>query len=104
MKTKTNNLNFNASIIAASLRRLAISRLNKKQRLALEIIKENGFDSNATRLIEFLATRLQCSSSTVWNVLRSLAKHGLIKCGTKENKGIKLSLTKLGEFLTGANK
>lgn len=89
------------SLLAKGLRKLAISQLSRRQKKTLEIVSNNGFNSNATRLINALSEQLECSPSTVWNILRSLYKLGLIDCGTKEAKGRKLELTALGGFLAG---
>ena len=101
MRLKSKNPAIEVSILASGLRKLVMSQLSGRQVSALEIISRNGFDLSATRLIASLAEQLECSNSTVWNVLRSLYKLGLIECGTKEDKGRKLELTRLGEFLTG---
>ena len=101
MKLKTKNQSLEINPLSGGLRQLALSRLSRKQVIALEVIKENGFDANATRLINFLSEQLSCSNSTVWNVLRALSRLKLIECGTKDNKGKKLELTVLGRFLTG---
>jgi len=101
MRLKSKNPAIEVSILASGLRKLVMSQLSGRQVSALEIISRNGFDLSATRLIASLAEQLECSNSTVWNVLRSLYKLGLIECGTKEDKGRKLELTRLGEFLIG---
>ena len=101
MRLKFKNQAIKSNVLVNGLRKLAINQLSRKQISALEIISRNGFDLSATRLIASLAEQLECSNSTVWNVLRSLYKLGLIECGPKGDKGRKLELTRLGDFLTG---
>lgn len=73
--------------------------LTKRQRsLLLAVAEKNGEDNTLSRLIRKLSAEFNIPLSTVrWN-LKQLKKAGLIIAGDKNNKGINVRLTALGNI------
>ncbi len=79
---------------------LAKEKLTKKQKsviLLLSILNINN--SNATKIVDNISLKLNCSKSTIWNIMRSLKKLGIINCGSKESKGEIVVLTETGKII-----
>ncbi len=78
----------------------ASTRLTGKQRTILHWLTANHFEDTVyTNLIKQLSGELSIPESTVrWN-LRGLRDADLINAGTKENKGIPVSLTTMGRIM-----
>ena len=98
-KSKSNEIEIN--VVFASLLSFVKCKISKKQLDVLKIIDSVDQENNATRLITLISGSLECSTSTSWNMLRSLNKFGLIECGTKENKGKLVRLTQFGRIVIG---
>lgn len=75
-------------------------KLTDKQRLILQWLKEKYSGPDIyTKLIERISMDLEIAKSTVrWN-LRGLREADLIKAGSKDNKGIPVSLTSTGRIM-----
>lgn len=78
----------------------ASTRLTGKQRTILNWLTMNHIEDIVyTNLIKQLSGELSIPESTVrWN-LRGLREADLINAGTKENKGIPVSLTTMGRIM-----
>lgn len=78
----------------------ASTRLTGKQRTILHWLTVNHIENTVyTNLIKHLSGELSIPESTVrWN-LRGLREADLINAGTKENKGIPVSLTTMGRIM-----
>ncbi len=78
----------------------ASTRLTGKQRTILNWLTMNHIEDTVyTNLIKQLSGELSIPESTVrWN-LRGLREADLINAGTKENKGIPVSLTTMGRIM-----
>lgn len=78
----------------------ASTRLTGKQRTILHWLTANRIvDTVYTNLIKQLSGELSIPESTVrWN-LRGLREAELINAGTKENKGVPVSLTTIGRIM-----
>lgn len=57
---------------------------------------------NVTHIVPKLSVELGCARSTVWNSLNPLRKLGLIDCGSLENKGKPIRLTRAGKLISDA--
>lgn len=79
----------------------ASSKLTEKQRTILQWMTLNHVDDIVyTNLIKQLSEELDIAESTVrWN-LRGLREAELINAGTKENKGVPVSLTMMGRIMS----
>ena len=78
----------------------ASTRLTGKQRIILNWMTANHVEDTVyTNLIKQLSGELSIPESTVrWN-LRGLREAELINAGTKENKGVPVSLTTMGRIM-----
>jgi len=78
----------------------ASTRLTGKQRIILNWLTANRVEGTVyTNLIKQLSGELSIPESTVrWN-LRGLREAELINAGTKENKGVPVSLTTMGRIM-----
>ena len=78
----------------------ASTRLTGKQRTILHWLTANHIEDTVyTNLIKQLSGELSIPESTVrWN-LRGLRDADLINAGTKENKGVPVSLTAMGRIM-----
>ena len=78
----------------------ASTRLTGKQRTILNWLTANRVEDTVyTNLIKQLSRELSIPESTVrWN-LRGLREADLINAGTKENKGVPVSLTTMGRIM-----
>lgn len=78
----------------------ASTKLTGKQRTILHWLTANRVDDTVyTNLIKQLSGELSIPESTVrWN-LRGLREAELINAGTKENKGVPVSLTTMGRIM-----
>ena len=78
----------------------ASTKLTEKQRTILQwLTTRYSEDEVYTNLIKQLSDELEIPESTVrWN-LRGLREAELINAGTKENKGIPVSLTMMGRIM-----
>ena len=78
----------------------ASTKLTEKQRTILHWLTVNHIEDTVyTNLIKHLSGELSIPESTVrWN-LRGLREADLINAGTKENKGIPVSLTTMGRIM-----
>ena len=78
----------------------ACTKLTEKQRIILNWLITNYDDDEVyTNLIKQLSNDLSIPESTVrWN-LRGLRDAELINAGTKDNKGIPVSLTMMGRIM-----
>ena len=78
----------------------ASTKLTEKQRIILQwLTTSSGDDEVYTNLIKQLSDELEIPESTVrWN-LRGLREAELINAGTKENKGVPVSLTMMGRIM-----
>jgi DNA-binding MarR family transcriptional regulator len=78
----------------------ASTKLTEKQRTILNWLTVNHIEDTVyTNLIKQLSGELSIPESTVrWN-LRGLREADLINAGTKENKGIPVSLTTMGRIM-----
>ena len=78
----------------------ASTSLTKKQRTILHWLTMNHVEDTVyTNLIKQLSGELSIPESTVrWN-LRGLREADLINAGTKENKGVPVSLTTMGRIM-----
>ena len=79
----------------------ASTKLTEKQRTILQWLTLHNVDDIVyTNLIKQLSMELEIPESTVrWN-LRGLREAELINAGTKENKGIPVSLTMMGRIMS----
>ena len=78
----------------------ASTKLTEKQRTILNWLTTQYEDNEVyTNLIKQLSTELEIPESTVrWN-LRGLREADLINAGTKDNKGVPVSLTMMGKIM-----
>ena len=78
----------------------ASTKLTEKQRTILNWLTTQYEDDEVyTNLIKQLSTELEIPESTVrWN-LRGLREADLINAGTKDNKGVPVSLTMMGKIM-----
>jgi DNA-binding MarR family transcriptional regulator len=78
----------------------ASTKLTEKQRTILHwLTTRYGEDEVYTNLIKQLSEELEIPESTVrWN-LRGLREAELINAGTKDNKGVPVSLTMMGKIM-----
>ena len=78
----------------------ASTKLTEKQRTILQwLTTRYAEDEVYTNLIKQLSDELEIPESTVrWN-LRGLREAELINAGTKENKGVPVSLTMMGRIM-----
>ena len=78
----------------------ASTKLTEKQRTILNWLTTQYEDDEVyTNLIKQLSTELEIPESTVrWN-LRGLREADLIHAGTKDNKGVPVSLTMMGKIM-----
>ena len=78
----------------------ASTKLTEKQRTILQwLTTQYAEDEVYTNLIKQLSDELEIPESTVrWN-LRGLREAELINAGTKENKGVPVSLTMMGRIM-----
>lgn len=100
MINKNKNKSIEINFVLTSVLSLVKKKIPKKHSEALRIIYQVEGLNNATNLITLISGSLECSSSTSWNILRALNKQGLISCGTKDEKGKPVTLTKLGKIIT----
>jgi len=79
----------------------ASTKLTEKQRTILQWLTMHDIDDTVyTNLIKQLSMELDIPESTVrWN-LRGLREAELINAGTKENKGVPVSLTMMGRIMS----
>lgn len=79
----------------------ASTKLTEKQRTILQWLTMHDIDDTVyTNLIKQLSEELDIAESTVrWN-LRGLREADLINAGTKENKGVPVSLTMMGRIMS----
>jgi DNA-binding MarR family transcriptional regulator len=79
----------------------ASTKLTEKQRTILQWLTMHDIDDTVyTNLIKQLSEELVIPESTVrWN-LRGLREAELINAGTKENKGVPVSLTMMGRIMS----
>lgn len=79
----------------------ASTKLTEKQRTILQWLTLHEIEDIVyTNLIKQLSTELDIPESTVrWN-LRGLRDAELINAGTKENKGVPVSLTMMGRIMS----
>lgn len=79
----------------------ASTKLTEKQRTILQWLTMHDIDDTVyTNLIKQLSMELDIPESTVrWN-LRGLREAELINAGTKENKGVPVSLTLMGRIMS----
>ena len=80
---------------------ISINNLNTKQRKILIYLKNNDSNLNVTKIIIELSENLNCSKSTTWNNLKVLKRYKLINYGSLNNKGIPISITNMGKFISG---
>ena len=82
----------------------AITNLTDKQRTILHWLTTRYEDDEVyTNLIKQLSQELEIPESTVrWN-LRGLREADLINAGTKDNKGVPVSLTMVGRIMANYN-
>ncbi|MFC1803212.1 hypothetical protein ACFL0D_04505 [Thermoproteota archaeon] len=82
----------------------AITNLTDKQRTILHWLTTRYEDDEVyTNLIKQLSQELEIPESTVrWN-LRGLREADLINAGTKDNKGVPVSLTMMGRIMANYN-
>ncbi|MFP3951630.1 MAG: hypothetical protein ACLFVP_05790 [Candidatus Bathyarchaeia archaeon] len=87
-------------IMTRALETATSIKLTEKQRMILQWLKEKYSDPDIyTKLIEKISTELKIAKSTVrWN-LRGLREADLIEAGSKDNKGIPVSLTSTGRIM-----
>ena len=80
---------------------VASTKLNEKQRIILQWITMHNIEPIVyTNLIKQLSEELGIPESTVrWN-LRGLREAELINAGTKQNKGVPVSLTTMGRIMS----
>jgi DNA-binding MarR family transcriptional regulator len=78
----------------------ASTKLTEKQRVILHWLITRYEDNEVyTNLIKQLSEELEIPESTVrWN-LKGLREAELINAGTKDNKGVPVSLTKIGKIM-----
>jgi len=78
------------------------TRLTEKQRTILRwLVARSGEPAIYTVLIQQLSEELQIPESTVrWN-LKGLREAELIMAGTKDHKGVPVSLTAMGRIMAG---
>jgi len=78
----------------------ARTKLTEKQRTILNWLTTQYEDDEVyTNLIKQLSIELEIPESTVrWN-LRGLREADLINAGTKDNKGVPVSLTTMGKIM-----
>lgn len=78
------------------------TRLTEKQRTILRwLVERSGEPAIYTALIQQLSEELRIPESTVrWN-LKGLRDAALIRAGTKDNKGVPVSLTAMGLIMAG---
>lgn len=83
--------------VEQALIKAACTKLTEKQRIILNWLTTRYQENEVyTNLIKQLSNELEIPESTVrWN-LRGLREADLIKAGTKNNKGIPVSLTNMG--------
>ena len=88
------------SQIDQALMTAASTSLTEKQRIILNwLITQYEENEVYTNLIKQLSEELEIPESTVrWN-LRGLREAELIKAGTKNNKGVPVSLTTMGRIM-----
>ncbi|MBI1973589.1 hypothetical protein HYS54_02135 [Candidatus Micrarchaeota archaeon] len=77
---------------------MAIAReaLTQKQKIILSHLREVSGKTNVTRLVPTLASRLDCSKSSVWNQLRVLKRTSLVSYGSTSERGVPATLTEAG--------
>ena len=76
-------------------------RLTDKQRIMIKIVAELEGNALYTKLIERISAELSIPKSTVrWN-LKGLRDAGFIAAGDRNNKGIPVRLTEMGQILLG---
>ncbi|MEK6918486.1 MAG: hypothetical protein AABW73_00425 [Nanoarchaeota archaeon] len=98
-KNKSNAFEFD--LVLSSVLSFVKCKIPQKHIDALRIIHQVDSELNATSLITLISGSLYCSTSTSWNILRSLNKHGFIVCGTKDDKGKLVRLTNFGIVVIG---
>ena len=74
--------------------KVAKQRLTAKQKIILCELEDNT--RNATQLVEYLANKLYCSKSALWNNLRELKEISLVS----QNNGDACRLTQLGTIIS----
>ena len=78
--------------IKETLVALAAERLTQKQKAILHYLSLNAGQTNVTNLAQLLSTHLNCALSTVWNSLRALKSAKIISYGSKDSKGLPVSI------------
>ena len=85
--------------------KIAKQRLTAKQKIILRELVDNT--KNATKLVEYLAGKLYCSRSALWNNLRELKEIGLVSWNSKcelTEIGMIISHELRGEKLEGGDR
>lgn len=81
------------------LRNLLEKALTRHQILILKRIQKESKDYTMTGLIHKLSEKEDIPVSTLrWNI-RKLREIGLVKCGSKEHKGVPTRLTEAGKLI-----
>ena len=79
MSANTGSVSYNS--LLNCLIKTAKYRLTAKQKIILEELANNAL--NATRLVNYLASKLGCSKSALWNNIRQLKEIGLVAWNEK---------------------
>ncbi len=86
-----------AEICILSLKQLVLEKLNPKQKIILNRVK-NLEGVSVSSLVLRLKGELQCTDSALWKTIRSLRKLNLLENSSK------ITLTKTGRFLIEGTK
>ncbi|MBI4016673.1 MAG: hypothetical protein HY363_03190 [Candidatus Aenigmarchaeota archaeon] len=90
---------FSVDYLLPLLLRLSKERLTSKQKLILNILRQNTYKRPVTQIVAILAKELDCSLSAIWLNLNQLKRIQLVQYSSQNDKGKPVKLTPIGTWL-----